>query len=71
MANIKEAWAAEADLGNRDPNNLNDHLQVSLFFIYFDVMIETVLLVLFYKLKKILTRVNRWNTWPKFQVVSF
>jgi len=26
---VKEAWAYEADLGNRDPNNLNDHLKVS------------------------------------------
>ena len=25
---VGESWAMEADLGNRDPNNLNDHLKV-------------------------------------------
>lgn len=29
MGVIGDAWAAEPDLGNRDPNNLNDHLKVS------------------------------------------
>jgi hypothetical protein len=26
---LKDAWAADCDLGNRDPNNLNDHLKVT------------------------------------------
>ncbi|ELU16774.1 hypothetical protein CAPTEDRAFT_160335 [Capitella teleta] len=26
---LKEAWAADTDLGSRDPNNLNDHLKVT------------------------------------------
>ena len=32
---IKEAWGYEADLGNRDPNNLNDHLKVGLLLYYY------------------------------------
>ena len=28
MGIIGDAWSADPDLGNRDPNNLNDHLQV-------------------------------------------
>eukprot|EP00178_Gracilaria_changii_P008074 TRINITY_DN2495_c0_g1_i1.p1 TRINITY_DN2495_c0_g1~~TRINITY_DN2495_c0_g1_i1.p1 ORF type:complete len:138 (-),score=5.17 TRINITY_DN2495_c0_g1_i1:112-525(-) len=26
---VGEAWAIEVDLANRDPNNINDHLQVA------------------------------------------
>jgi len=29
MGLIGDAWSADPDLGNRDPNNLNDHLQVA------------------------------------------
>merc|ERR1712226_122122 len=29
IMSVGESWAMEADLGNRDPNNLNDHLKVT------------------------------------------
>ncbi len=45
---VKAAWEVEADLGNRDPNNLNDHLKVSaltfqnIFNIFLPVINNTV-----------------------------
>ena len=30
-ASLGECWSTDPDLANRDPNNLNDHLAVSIY----------------------------------------
>ena len=29
---VGEKWSADPDMSSRDPNNINDHLQVSVLF---------------------------------------